>query len=79
MLYPALKRLDSTALFVIQSAMDGFVETARRQIGLKANVDGLRAILIKPRIQFFQFLRRERSYMARSISWTVFKSLRRLA
>jgi hypothetical protein len=61
MLHPALKRLDSTAFFVVQSAMDGFVETARRKIGLNASVDGLRTILVKPGVQFFQLLRRERS------------------
>jgi hypothetical protein len=48
MLHPALKRLDSTALFIVQSSFNGVVQTARRKIGLKANVDGLRAILIKP-------------------------------
>jgi hypothetical protein len=48
MLHPTLKRLDSTALLVVQSTLDGFVETARVKIGLKTNVDGLRAILVKP-------------------------------
>jgi hypothetical protein len=46
--HPALKWSGSTALFVIQSAMDSFVETARCKIGLKASVDGLRAILVQP-------------------------------
>jgi hypothetical protein len=48
MLHPPLQRLDSTVLFVVQSLLDGAIETASRKIGLKANVDGLRAILVKP-------------------------------
>jgi hypothetical protein len=48
MLHPALEGLDSTTLFVVQGALDGFVEMTRLKIGLKANVDRLRAILIEP-------------------------------
>jgi hypothetical protein len=59
-----LKRLNLTVLFVAQSALDGFVETARLKIGRKPCVDGLRLILIEPRVQLFQLLRRERPYGA---------------
>jgi hypothetical protein len=48
MLHPRLQRLDSTVLFVVQSLLDGAIETSSRKIGLKANVDGLRTILVKP-------------------------------
>jgi hypothetical protein len=49
MLHPTLKRLDSSTLFVTQSAMDRLVETARHKIGLKAKVNGLRAVLVHGR------------------------------
>jgi hypothetical protein len=44
-------------IFVVQCAMNGLVETTRRKIASNASVDGLRAILLKPSVQFFQFLR----------------------
>jgi len=59
-LHPALKRLHSTVLFVIQSSLNGVVKTARREIGLDASIDGVR-LLVKPHAQFFQLLRRERT------------------
>jgi hypothetical protein len=59
-LHPALKRLDSTVLFVVQGSLDRFVETARRKIGLDTSIDGV-GVLVKPHAQFLQFLRRERA------------------
>lgn len=64
MLHPALKSLDLTVLFVVQSAIDGLVKTARRKVGLNAHIDGLRTVLVKPRIQLFQLRRCERPYSA---------------
>jgi hypothetical protein len=59
-LHPVLERLHSTALFVVQSSLNGLVKAARREIGLDARIDGMR-LPIKPHAQFFQLLRRERT------------------
>jgi hypothetical protein len=45
MLHAALKRLNTTVLFVIQRAGNGVVETACRKVGLKAR----KAMFVLPR------------------------------
>jgi hypothetical protein len=50
MLRAALKRLNTTVLFVIRRAGNGVVETACRKVGLKAGIDGLQIVLIQPSI-----------------------------
>ena len=57
-----LKRLNSTVFFVVQGAVNRLVETACGEVGLNAGVDGLRAMLVKPCVQFFQFRRRKGLY-----------------
>jgi hypothetical protein len=61
MLHWALERLCPTVLLVVQSALDGRVEASGRKIGLNAGVDRRRIVLVKPRVQFLYFARRERS------------------
>jgi hypothetical protein len=60
----ALERLNSTVLFVVQSAVDGLVQAACGKVGLNASIEGLRAVLVKPQVQFLQLSRRERCYCA---------------
>jgi Enoyl-(Acyl carrier protein) reductase len=57
-----LNRLNAAVLFVGQSAANRLVQTACRQVGLHASIDGLRMALVKPRIQLAQLLRRQRIY-----------------
>ena len=57
-----LNRLNSAVLFVVQSAANSLVQTARRKVGLHASVNGLRMALVKPRIQLAQLLLRQRIY-----------------
>ncbi len=61
--HPALQRLDSIILFVVQCLLDCFVEASSRKIGLNAGIQGM-LILLKPHAQFFQFVRSESSYSA---------------
>src|SRR5262245_29608540 len=60
-LHAGLEWLNAPALFVVQCAGNGVVQTTRGKVGLKARVDGLRVVLIQPRIKFGQLLRRQRS------------------
>jgi hypothetical protein len=60
MSHPGLGRPNPAVLFVVQSAMNGCVEAARRKVGLNPGINGLGVMLIKPRIQLLQLLRRER-------------------
>jgi len=55
-----LKRLNPTVLFVVQSAANRLVQTARRKVGLYPSIDGLRVALVKPGVQLIQLLRRQR-------------------
>ena len=57
-----LKRLNATVFLIVQSAVDCLVEAACGEVGLNAGVNGLRAMLVKPRVQFFQFTRRKGLY-----------------
>jgi hypothetical protein len=59
-----LKRLNATVFLILQSAADCLVETACGEVGLNAGIDRLRAMLVKPRVQFFQFTRRQGLYRA---------------
>jgi hypothetical protein len=43
-----LKRLNATVFLIVQSAADHLVETACGEVGLKAGVNGLRAVLVQP-------------------------------
>lgn len=45
-----------------QSTIDTVVDAPRVEVGLKLRVDRLRVLLVKPKIQFFSLLRRERVY-----------------
>jgi hypothetical protein len=54
-------------LLIVQGALDGRVEAPGRKIGLDASIDRLRAVLLKPRVQFLDS-RGESAPMARSIS-----------
>jgi hypothetical protein len=56
MLHPALKRLDSIILFIVQCLLDCFVKASSRKVRLNAGIKGM-LILVKPQGQFFQFLR----------------------
>ena len=49
-LHGALERPKATVLFVVQSALNRCVETARRKIGWKASVHRLRKVLLKPHV-----------------------------
>jgi hypothetical protein len=51
--HSVLERPNSTVTLVVQGAMDGLVETARRKIGLKVSVERLREIFVQPCVQFF--------------------------
>jgi hypothetical protein len=62
MLHPTLERLNPTLFFIVQSAINGFVEAPRLKVGLNAGINGLRAVLVKPQVQFIQLLRRECLY-----------------
>ena len=59
-----LTRLNATVFLIVQGAVDRLVETARGEVGLNAGVNGLRAMLVKPRVQFFEFTRRKGLYCA---------------
>jgi len=61
MLHWLLERLYAAVLLVVQGALDGRVEASGRKSGLDASVDRWRAVLLKPRVQFLDFARRERS------------------
>jgi hypothetical protein len=61
MLHWVLERLRAAVLFVVQGALDGGVEAPGGKIGLDASVDRRRAVLLQPRVQFLDFVRRERS------------------
>src|ERR1700674_4265685 len=56
-----LERLYATVLLVVQGTLNGSVEASGLKIGLHANVDRRRAVLLKPEVQFLDFARRERS------------------
>jgi hypothetical protein len=43
-----LKRLYATVFLIVQSAVDGPIETACGEVRLNAGVNGLRAMLVKP-------------------------------
>ena len=60
MLHWLLERLYATVLFVVQGTLDGRVKASGRKIGLDTSVDRRRATLLKPRVQFLYFARRER-------------------
>jgi hypothetical protein len=57
-----LNRLNAAVPFVGQSAANSLIQTACRQVGLHASIDGLRMALVKPRIQLAQLLLRQRIY-----------------
>jgi hypothetical protein len=59
------ERADSTALLIVERALDGFVQPAHRQVRLDAAIERARArVLIKPQPQFLQLLLRQRSNRA---------------
>jgi hypothetical protein len=43
-----LKRLNATVFLIVQTAVDGLVETACGEVGLNAGVNRLGAMLVKP-------------------------------
>src|SRR2546430_6891128 len=60
-----LQRAESSALLIVQSALDGFVQPARGQVRLDAAIERGRACeLIEPQPQFLQLLLRQRSNRA---------------
>jgi hypothetical protein len=60
----ALERLCSSGSVIGQGAIDTVIDAAPFKIGFKLRVDTLRVVLIKPLIQFFHLLGRERLYCA---------------
>src|ERR1039458_4942939 len=61
MLHWLLERMYAAVLFAGQCAPAGRVEAPGREIELDTGVDGRRAVLLEPRVQFLYFARRERS------------------
>ncbi len=59
MAHGPLERQRSAVFLVFQGLVDEVIQPARFKVGLNARVDGLRAVLVQPGVQFFQFLRRE--------------------
>ena len=52
-----LKRFGAPMLFIIKCTGNGIVEAACRKVVLKARVNWLRVVLVKPCVQFRQLLR----------------------
>ena len=59
-----LKRLNETAFLMIQGPVNRFVEKACAQVGLNTGVNGLWAMLVKPRVEFRKLFRSERGNRA---------------
>ena len=66
-----LKELCFSVFVVGHCATDAIVDAPGSKIGLKLRVNGLRAVHIKPRVQFFQFARRQSSDGAFDLSYSI--------
>jgi len=64
MLHRVSERLNPAVLFVVQGAMNGFIETPRRKIGLNTSVHRVWTVFVEPRVQLLDLLWGKSSYGA---------------
>lgn len=71
MFHSALERLCQATALVVKSATDSCVEATCGKVGLDAGINGLRVVLVKPRIQFLQLLLGELVYRAFNVKYAI--------